>query len=77
MHTPKLVTRSVRTVAVPLLMAGVIAGVAPAVPAAAAQTGPTGSAASFSISGLPYGVAATSARNAWAAGVRKAAVNAP
>ena len=56
MHTPKLAARTVRILAVPVL----VAGVAPAA-AAAAQTRPPGRAASFSITGQLFGVAATSA----------------
>ena len=61
------ITGSVRLVAAPLLLAGVVAGIAP-VAAAAARTGPGGSAASFTFSGHLSGVAATSAANAWAVG---------
>ena len=67
MRTPQLATRLVRILAVPLLLAGVVAGVAP-VTAAAARTGSPGPAASFTISGALAGVAATSASNAWAVG---------
>jgi hypothetical protein len=61
------IMRSARLFAVPLLLAGVGAGVAP-VTAAAARGGPVGPAASFTISGQLKGVAATSASNAWAVG---------
>jgi hypothetical protein len=61
------ITCSVRLLAVPLLVAGVVAGISP-VTAAAARTGPPGPAAPFTISGDLSGVAATSASNAWAAG---------
>ena len=64
MRTPQFAARSVRILAVPLL-AGVIGGVVPAAPAAAAWTGP---AASFTTSGSLVAVAATSASNAWAVG---------
>jgi hypothetical protein len=60
------ITRSVRLVAVPLLLAGVAAGMYP-VTAAAARTGPGGPAAS-TFSGHLSGVTATSATNAWAVG---------
>ena len=43
MHTPQLAARSVRILAVPLLVAGVAAGIAPA---AAARARPAGPAAS-------------------------------
>ena len=58
---------SVRLLAVPLLLTGVVAGISP-VTAAAARTGPAGPAASFTVSGHLSGVAATSATNAWAVG---------
>jgi uncharacterized RDD family membrane protein YckC len=61
----RLTARSVRVLAVPVLVAGVAAGVVPA-PAALAR--PAGPAASFSINGLLSAVAATSAANAWAVG---------
>ena len=61
------VTRSVRLVAVPMLLAGVVAGIAP-VTAAAAKSSSTAPAASFTVTGQLSGVAATSARNAWAVG---------
>jgi hypothetical protein len=64
---PRLATRSVIVIAVPLLLAGVIAGIAPAT-AGAARTGPAGPATSLTISGDLRGVAATSASNAWAVG---------
>ncbi len=51
---------SVRLLAVPLLLTGVVAGISP-VTAAAARTGPAGPAASFTVSGHLSGVAATSA----------------
>jgi hypothetical protein len=61
------ITSSGRLLAVPLLVAGVVAGISP-VTAAAARTGPPGPAAPFTISGDLSGVAATSASNAWAVG---------
>jgi hypothetical protein len=61
------ITRSVRLLAAPLLLAGVLGGVAP-VTASAAQAGPAGTAAPFRINGWLYGVAATSASSAWAVG---------
>ena len=67
MRMPRLATRSVRLLAVPLLLAGLAAGVAP-VTAAAARAGSPGLVASFTISGRLNGVAATSARSAWAVG---------
>jgi len=65
-RTPLLATFSV-AIGIPLLLAGVIAGVSP-VTAAAARTGPAGPAASFVVSGDLRGVAATSATNAWTVG---------
>ena len=41
-RTPRLATRAVRISAVPLLLAGMLGGVAGAVPAVAARTGPRG-----------------------------------
>ena len=64
---PGYITRSVRLLAVPLLLAGVAGGVAPGA-ASAAQAGTAGTAAAFRISGNLYGVAATSASSAWAVG---------
>jgi hypothetical protein len=64
---PKLATRSVRFLAVPLLVTGV-ACVAGPVTAAAARTGSADPAASSSITGGLNAVAATSASNAWAVG---------
>ena len=58
------ITRSIRLVAVPLLLAGVAAGICPV--RAAARTGSLGPASTFS--GHLAGVAATSATNAWAVG---------
>ena len=66
MRIPQLATRSIRTLTVPLLLAGV-AGITPAT-AAATQTRSPGPAASFTINGALSGVAATSAGNAWAVG---------
>jgi hypothetical protein len=63
----RYIMRSVRRLAVPLLVAGVAAGVSP-VTAAAARTGSPGPAASFTVSGHLSGVAATSATDAWAVG---------
>lgn len=65
MRTPQLAARSVRILAVPVLVAGVAAGIAPA---AAARAGRARPAASLSIDGLLSAVAATSASNAWAVG---------
>jgi hypothetical protein len=64
---PGHITRSVRLLAAPLLLAGVAGGVAPGA-ASAAQAGTTGTAAPFSISGILSGVAATSASDAWSVG---------
>ena len=63
MRTAQFATRTVRILAVPMLLAGLVAAVAPATAAAR-----TRSAVSFSISGRLLGVAATSATNAWAVG---------
>jgi hypothetical protein len=60
---PKLPGPAVRVLAVPLLLAGA----AWAFPAAATGVRPP-AAASFTVSGALYGVAATSAGNAWAVG---------
>src|SRR5215469_8822014 len=60
------ITRSVRLLAVPLLLAGVVAGISPVT--AAARAGSQGPAASFTVSGALSSVAATSATNAWAVG---------
>jgi len=64
---PGYITRSVRLLAIPLLLAGVAGGVAPGT-ASAAQAGTAGTAVPFSISGTLADVAATSASNAWAVG---------
>jgi hypothetical protein len=64
----QLATRSVMFIAVPLLLAGVTAGAAPAAPAAAAQTRSQDPLSSVPFPGQFYGVAATSAGNAWAVG---------
>ena len=64
MRTPQFAARTVRILAVPLLVAGIVAPVT----AAAAQTRPPEPAASFAITGQLFGVAATSAGNAWAVG---------
>lgn len=61
------ITGPVKLVAVPILLAGVAAGIAP-VTAAAARTGSPGPPASFTVNGHLSGVAATSAANAWAVG---------
>jgi len=61
------ITRSLRLSAVPLLLAGVAGGAAPAT-AAAARARSSAPAGSFTISGQLFGVAATSAGNAWAVG---------
>jgi len=65
---PQLVTRSVRILAVPLLVAGVAAAVAPGAAAAAARTRAQVPATSVPFSGQFNGVTATSASNAWAVG---------
>ena len=65
MRAPQFTARSVRFLAVPVLVAGVAAGTAPG---AAAGAGPARRAASFTISGHLSAVAATSASNAWAVG---------
>jgi hypothetical protein len=67
-RAPQLVTCPVRVLAVPVLLAGVVAGFAPGTPAAAAPARFQGPAASVTISGGLSGVAATSASNAWAVG---------
>ena len=67
-RTPQLATRSVRILAVPLLLAGVAAGVAPAALPAAAQAKSRVPSSFVPAPGQFYGVAATSARNAWAVG---------
>jgi hypothetical protein len=61
---PQFAARIVRILAVPLLLAGV----APAA-AAATQTRPPDPAASLTITGQLFGVAATSASSAWAVGI--------
>ncbi len=68
MRMPQFATRSVKVLAVPLLLAGVAAGVAPAVPAAAGARSQD-VAASFPFQGEFHGVAATSAGDAWAVGL--------
>ena len=68
MRTPQLATRSVKVVTVPVLLAGVVAGVAPGAQAAVARARSQGVAASVTVSGGLSGVAATSASNAWAVG---------
>ncbi len=68
MRTPQLATRSVRTLTVPLLLAGVAAGIAPAASAATARARSVRPAASLAVSGQLYGVAGTSASSAWAVG---------
>ena len=65
MSTPQLATHFIRVVAVPLLLAGVAAGAAPAM---AAQSGPSGPLTSFTAGGTLQGVSATSASSAWAVG---------
>jgi len=68
-RTPQFATRSVAVIAVPLLLAAAAAVAAPVTAAAAtARTGPADPASSVTISGSLSGVAATSARNAWAVG---------
>jgi hypothetical protein len=66
-RTPQLATRSVRILTVPLLVAGLVAGVAPAA-SPAARAGPAGPAVSTPFFGQLNAVAATSADNAWAVG---------
>ena len=66
MRAPWLAVRSVGVLAVPLLLAGVTAGISPA--GSAAATTAAGSASSFGISGLLDGVAVVSASSAWAVG---------
>jgi hypothetical protein len=63
---PRLVSRSVKVLAVPVLLAGVVAGAAPAVSAAAAR--PQGPAVSTPFFGQFNAVAASSARQAWGVG---------
>jgi hypothetical protein len=63
----QFVTRSVRLAAMPLLLAGVVAGAASAAPAAAARTG-SPRPASLTTSGQLNGVAAVSASDVWAVG---------
>jgi hypothetical protein len=67
MRTPQLATRLARVLAVPLLLAGLVAEVSP-VTAAAARTESPDPAGSFALSGALSGVAATSVGNAWAVG---------
>lgn len=58
------------TAGVALTASGLAAWIAPAVPAAAsARSGPAGVPAAFTFPGGLSGVAATSARNAWAVGI--------
>jgi len=65
-RTTAAASRSIGVFAVPLLAAGMIAAISP-LPAAAA--GPTAApASSFTVGGELVGLAATSARNAWAVG---------
>lgn len=70
MRQRQVVTRSVRLLAAPLLLAGAAAGVAPAAASAgsAGRPGLAGPAAAFSVSGSLRGVAAVSAGDAWAVG---------
>jgi hypothetical protein len=65
-RTRRLAPRSVRFLTV-LLLAGVIGGVAP-VTAGAARARPPGVAASVTVRGQLFGVAAASAKSAWAVG---------
>jgi len=69
-RTPQSATRTITVVAVPLLLAAVIAATAPASAAVAAapRAGHASPAASFTTGGRLNGVAATSATNAWAVG---------
>jgi hypothetical protein len=67
-RTLQLATRSVRLLPVPLLLAGLAAGTAPAASAVAAGTRSSDPAASVPYPGQFNGVAATSASNAWAVG---------
>ena len=66
----QLATRSVRVLAVTVLLAGVTAGSALGAPAAVAvaRTGLAAPVASSAVSGQLSGVAAVSARSAWAVG---------
>ena len=63
------IMRSVRILAAPLLLTGMVGAVTP-VAASAAQAGPRGTASPFRINGGLSGVAATSASRAWAVGYR-------
>jgi hypothetical protein len=65
---PQLAARSVAVLGVPLLMAGVMAAGITPVAAAVARTRSAGPAASITVSGSLSGVAAISARRAWAVG---------
>jgi len=59
----------VGVLAVPLVVAGAVSGIAPGSAAArSGQAGVAGPSAAVSFSGTLNGVAATSARNAWAVG---------
>ena len=73
---PRLITRPVRVFAIPLLVAGLAAGMTPAT-AAASRTRPAGPSASFTIDGQLNGVAATSASNAWAVGSTSSSTSNP
>jgi hypothetical protein len=64
----RLATRSARFIAVPVLLVGLAAGTAPAAQAGAARTWSQDSSVSVPYPGQFYGVAATSAGNAWAVG---------
>ncbi|MGO9077535.1 MAG: hypothetical protein ACLQDY_00605 [Streptosporangiaceae bacterium] len=69
MRTPQLATRSVNVIAAALLLAVAAGAAAPVTAAAVARPAPSGPAASFTaIRGQLYGVAASSARHAWAVG---------
>jgi hypothetical protein len=66
---PKLAKHAVRVAAVPLLLAVPVAGIGPANAAAAGVAMGSGAGPAFlTTGGSLWGAAATSARNAWAAG---------
>ncbi len=65
MPTLQFATRSVRLAAVTILVTGVTAA---AVPTAVARTGSAAASASSTVTGRLFGVAAVSARSAWAVG---------
>jgi hypothetical protein len=68
-YAPRLASRSVRVIAVALVSVTAAGGIFPATAGAAPADFPAGGlTASFTVSGALDGVAATSARNAWAVG---------